>query len=237
VRLLLAAAPAPPARPHASSALHWAARGGCPTTVRLLLDAAVALAAAPDDTACLPLHWAARYCHADAARLLLEAAPKAAALRNLRGQLPLDALLASTAASMPAGSKQEAAALATARALLAAPAQSASALLQSLALAKGSWLAQQLYTEVVATHACHLGDWQLVPMACPGLAAALPAVLQRSEWEAAQLTRRLPAPEAARLRVAALALNRAQTRTGLPLPQPLVWRILALTCTSEEGCC
>lgn len=148
---------------------------------------------------------------------------QAAAARDLRGRLPLDVLLAG---GTPQATPD--AALGTAHALLAAPGQSASTLLQSLALAKGRSLACQLYADVVATHACHLGDWQLVPLACPGLPAALPAVLQRSEWEAAQLTRRLPAAEAERLRVAALALNRAQERAGLPLPQPLVWRILAL---------
>ncbi|KAI7839785.1 hypothetical protein COHA_006585 [Chlorella ohadii] len=107
---------------------------------------------------------------------------------------------------------------------------------RSLALAKGSSLARRLYAEVVASHACNLGDWHLVPLACPGLAAALPAVLQRSEWEAAQLARRLPAEDTQRLQLAALALNRAQARAGLPLPQPLVWRILTLSCAGEGGC-
>lgn len=155
-------------------------------------------------------------------------------MRDSRGQLPLDVLLVNAAATQH---NDRHAALATARALLAAPGQSATALLQSLALARGSSLAQQLYAEVVATHACHLGQWHLVPLACPGLAAVLPAVLARSEWEAAQLARRLPAAEAQRLQVAALALNRAQARTGLPLPQPLVWRILAASCAGEPSSC
>ena len=157
---------------------------------------------------------------------------QAAAMRNSHGQLPLDALLVNAAQHTDRG-----AVLATARTLLAAPGQSATALLQSLALARGSSLAQQLYAEVVATHACHLGQWHLVPLSCPGLAAVLPTVLSRSEWEAAQLARRLPAAEAQRLQVAALALNRAQARTGLPLPQPLVGRILALACAGEASSC
>ncbi len=160
---------------------------------------------------------------------------QAAGVRDLRGQLPLDALLSHAAAAQPA-TTAPGAQLATARAVLAAPGQSASALLQSLALAKGSSLARRLYAEVVASHACNLGDWHLVPLACPGLAAALPAVLQRSEWEAAQLARRLPAEDTQRLQLAALALNRAQARAGLPLPQPLVWRILTLSCAGEGGC-
>ncbi|PRW33130.1 ankyrin repeat PH and SEC7 domain containing [Chlorella sorokiniana] len=73
---------------------------------------------------------------------------------------------------------------------------------------------------------------QLLLQASPGAAAAqttaaLPAVLQRSEAEAALLVARLPEPERRRLHTAALCLHRAEIRSQVWLPQPLVWRILA----------
>lgn len=50
----------------------------------------------------------------------------------------------------------------------------------------------------------------VVPCPCPGLGRALPAVLARSEAEAAQLVARLPPGDGQRLRTSALSLHRRQ---------------------------
>ena len=84
-----------------------------------------------------------------------------------------------------------------------------------------------LFVDVAAGHPLTADEWQLVPSSCPGLATALPAVLERSPAEVALLVARLPEPQRRRLRTAALALHRAQVVAGAALPQPLVWRILA----------
>ena len=60
----------------------------------------------------------------------------------------------------------------------------------------------------------------------PGLAAALPAVLCRSEAEAALLVRRLPVGERQRLRTAAPCLARAQHVHSLQLPSPILRLLL-----------
>ena len=84
-----------------------------------------------------------------------------------------------------------------------------------------------LFADVASRNPLSPADWLLIPSPCPGLAAALPAVLKRSTAEAALLLARLPEAERCRLRTGALCLHRAQTVAGLALPQPLVWRILA----------
>ncbi|PSC70817.1 ankyrin repeat PH and SEC7 domain containing [Micractinium conductrix] len=71
-------------------------------------------------------------------------------------------------------------------------------------------------------------EWALVPAPCPGLGAALLAVLQRSAAQAARLVAHMPAGDVRRLRTAALCLARAQRAHDAPLPQPLVWRVLSL---------
>ena len=111
-----------------------------------------------------------------------------------------------------------------ARLLMAAPGQQPARLLQSL---RTQVAARPLYAEVASRYPLSPADWQLVPSPCPGLAAALPAVLARSAAEASLLVACLPETERNRLRTAALALHRAQTVARLSLPQPLVWRILA----------
>ena len=67
-------------------------------------------------------------------------------------------------------------------------------------------------------------DWHSAPSPCPGLAAALPTVLQRSEAEAARLVAHLPDAERARLRLLALCLSRASQRR---LPAEISRNILA----------
>ena len=71
-------------------------------------------------------------------------------------------------------------------------------------------------------------QWQRVPAPCPGLGAALPAVLARSEAEAGCLVGRLPVKERAWLRTAALCLGRAQRMEGVELERVLMGRMLAL---------
>jgi len=71
-------------------------------------------------------------------------------------------------------------------------------------------------------------QWQQVPAPCPGLGGALPAVLARSEAEAALLVPRLPPADAARLRTFALALHRAQRRMHIFLPAELARHVLSL---------
>lgn len=90
-----------------------------------------------------------------------------------------------------------------------------------------SWLPTQY-----AALATHLPltpqQWQRLPTPCPGLGRALPAVLARSEAEAAVLVAHLPPADAARLRTAALSLHRLQRGLQLELPAHLVGRMLAL---------
>lgn len=70
-------------------------------------------------------------------------------------------------------------------------------------------------------------DWARVPTPCPGLAAALPAVLARSEAGAALLVRHLPAGDRERLRTAAQCVRRTGRVLGSALPAPVV-RLLLL---------
>ena len=78
-----------------------------------------------------------------------------------------------------------------------------------------------------ARHPLSPADWHLIPSPCPGLAAALPAVLARSAAAAVLLVDHLPEAERCRLCTAALCLHRAQAEAEAALPQPLVQRILA----------
>lgn len=72
-------------------------------------------------------------------------------------------------------------------------------------------------------------QWALIPQGSLGLAALLPAVLQRLAAEAGHLVSRLGDGDRLRLRAAALCLARAQRETAVHLPAPLVWNILALS--------
>lgn len=72
---------------------------------------------------------------------------------------------------------------------------------------------------------------ELVPCPCPGLAAALPAVLARSVDEAACLVRHLPEAERQRLHTAALCLGRAQRVHEVPLPPAIAAKVLATVLT------
>lgn len=91
-----------------------------------------------------------------------------------------------------------------------------------------------LYPRIAARHALDASQWQLIPSPCPGLAAALPAVFDRSPAEAAQLVTRLPPSDRHRLRTFALCLARTQRLFDVHLPGPLVGRILSLFARSPD---
>ena len=78
-----------------------------------------------------------------------------------------------------------------------------------------------LYVLLVARQPLTPAEWARVPAPCPGLGAALPAVLARSEAEAAALVAHLPAADRERLRTAVLGLARAQRRCRVHLPAEL----------------
>lgn len=85
-----------------------------------------------------------------------------------------------------------------------------------------------LYPALVARYPLTADQWALLPTPCPGLGAALPRVLQRSEAEAALLVRHMSAAEQQHLRALALYLGVAQRRGHLPsLPSPLSQGLLA----------
>lgn len=224
LKLLLDTNPALAAAPTAAgdTPLHYAGTCGSPEAVRLLLGAAPSaaqLAGTANMYGALPLHLAARRGCVAAVQLLLQAAPGTAAALTHEHQLPLDwAFWLSS--RLVGGPLVHIASL-----LIAAPGQQPHDLLQCLN--RHTPEALPLFAQVAAHYPLSPPQWQLIPSPCPGLAAALPAVLERSEAEAALLVARLPAAECRGLRTAALALHRTQAHGRLWLPLPLMWRILA----------
>jgi len=161
------------------------------------------------------MHWACYYGHAAVVRQVLAADSATALVGDVYGQLPLAVALGNEG-------------LDAVRCLLAeGPPQPAGAQLQQLAR-YGSKNALPLYAVVAVCQPLTAQEWEQVPAACPGLAAVLPRVLDRSAEESGCLVRRLPQGANQRLRTAALCLARAQRRCRLSLHTPLVWRILAL---------
>ena len=229
VRQQLAAAPDPAAlvaaadEAHSVNAVHCAAAQNNHNLelLRLLLQASPSAAAACTAAGDTPLHRAARDYRpcAGAVRLLLEAAPASAAARNHEGQTPFEWLCRHWRI---AGFNEDR--CCAARLLMAGCGLQPSQLLESLRSSLNH--SRPLFVDVIAGHPLTAADWQLVPSPCPGLAAALPAVLERSPAEAALLVARLPAAQRHCLHTAALCLHRAQVVAGATLPLPLVWRIL-----------
>lgn len=231
VQLLLAAGADPnfPDWRHGWRPLHLAASTGAPAAVAALLVAG-AEAAATDHRRCWSaLHYAAaRYDSCDQARLLIAAAPHTALMRSSIGggdQQPLFGTCGGgqTPLQLALFLRSDAA-----RPLLAeAPLPPPRAVLPAL-LHAGKW-ALPLYPIWVARQPLAAADWARIPKAVPGLGAALPAVLRRSEAEATQLVRHLVAADGVRLCTAALCLARVERCGQLPpLPTPLVQCILAL---------
>lgn len=193
------------------SALHAAARCGSVQCVAQCLAAGGSPLAA-DKGLWTPLHVAAFEGHVAVMRQLFAAAPAAALAQDAEGRTPLGTAL---------DASQITAAL---RLLSEGPLQPASLLLAMLR--RRGDAALPLYAAVAARQPLTAGEWELVPSPCPGLAAALPAVLARSPEEAAQLVRRLAPAERQRLQLAALSLARAQRAHGVQLPGPVVWSVL-----------
>jgi ankyrin repeat protein len=220
--------------------LHLAAEGGHGKVFQQLLAAAPEAAAVACIDNWMPLHMAAAGGHAQMAQQLLAAAPGTAAVENGDGKTPLalaaerghtavvQLLLASGhAAPRPADLLFETLRhrhVDVARCLVAAEGE-AKPLLVALERAhkKLPIDAVPLSAEVVARQPLDSQDWQLVPCGS-GLAAALPAVLERSEAEAGLLVVRLPAAERSRLRLLALCLSRASRGQ---LPREVLQQILA----------
>ena len=69
-------------------------------------------------------------------------------------------------------------------------------------------------------------EWEHVPAPCPGLEAALPAVLHNTPADLRHLRERLGAGVLARLRAALMCL-----RLGTPLPAPLVAWVAVRACS------
>ena len=239
VRLLLQAAPGTSTALDYQQQLpvHWAAEGGHTESLRLLIDAAredsselQRQLAAPDEDGNLPLHLAAWASNAAAVRLLLEAAPEAALVQNNEHRRPLQEALHPY---WHGGQIR----VDAARALLPASGRDASQLLDALA-AVPAWQradAQLLYADLAVHVPLTAAQWQRVPSPCPALGRALPAVLARSEAEAAQLVARLPPADAVRLRLAALSLHRQQGSLQLEaeLLGELVNKMLALSLSDD----
>lgn len=198
---------------------------------RLLLSAAPRTAITLTGTGLGPLHIAAMAGNVPAVRLLLDAAPQTAHMRDMKlNMTPLEAgldmavrLAGQEAQEAPGDALSADGCLDAARVLLAVAPPNVSLPL----LAQHGDLVLPLFSEV-AVHWPLTAQWQQVPAPCPGLGGALPAVLARSEVEAALLVPRLPPADDARLRTFALALHRAQRRMHIFLPAELARHVLSL---------
>lgn len=183
--------------------LHTAAVWNATACVASLL-AAGAHPYAVDSSGWMALHMAAfRNCPAVAC-LLLQAAPQTALTSTRTGLTPVEVAL-------------EYGSVDAARCLLELgllpPAGELLFLLhrgQQLMQPTEAHAALALYPPLVARLPLSSAEWQRVPAPCPGLGVALPAVLQRSADEAAQLVRHMPPADRERLRTAAPCVARAQ---------------------------
>ena len=215
------------ANPHAKdsagkTALHGAA-GSESTACTAALLAAGARGSQDNWARVSPAHLAARSDRAPNLRLLLAAEPAAALCKDSRGCIPLQHALRSGRVD-------------AARCLLElTPTQPARVLLADIEYhrlhsrrARGR-SRRDLYALVAAHQPLTPAQWARIPTPCPGLGAALPAVLQRSSDELRLLMRRLPRADRKRLRTFALCLGRVQQRLPEQLPAQIVWRLLALS--------
>eukprot|EP00887_Chlorella_sp_A99_P001737 scaffold8.g1737.t1 len=235
IRRILAESPgdATAADSHGRLPLHQAAIEGLTAVVKLLLAAAPQAALVADGIGWLPLHWAVRDGHTAVVELLLEAAPQTERARTAEGETAL--LLAASHGHLPA-----------ARVVLQRSAAAPTELITELLAAICSpaiWLVTQqkkqhvahaLLADLAALRALSPADWALLPTPCPALARALPAVIERSPAEAAQLVAHLPFAARGRLRTLALSLAHLQRRLRLELPESIMRRILAAAPLEEQ---
>eukprot|EP00887_Chlorella_sp_A99_P001704 scaffold8.g1704.t1 len=237
LELLLAAAPQAASVADRSGwlPLHLAAFQGDTAAVGLLPSAAPQAASVADGCGCLPLHWAAQRGHEEVVELLLGTAPETKRRRTAFDELALH--WAVTYAHLPA-----------ARVLVECstvpPAELIADLLTAVdaprprgslpTLEQRQKTAHALIADLAIGRALSPADWARLPTPCPGLARALPAVLERSPAEAAQLVAHLPAFARGRLRTLALSLARVQRRLGLELPESVVRRILLAAPLEKE---
>ncbi len=166
--------------------------------------------------------------NAGAIAQLLASAPAAASVPNKNGRLPIEAALQRVATD-------GAQALAAVRPLLAVgdAADVAAALGKAAADPRQAAAGvQQMAVEFVALRSLTAELWALLPDELPGLEAALPAVLARSEAEAACLMVHLPAAERERVRAALLSLARLQGCTQLSIPAHALQHIVSLAAQS-----
>ena len=188
--------------------------------VQLLLNTAPTSVTSDDIAAgaSFPLVMAAMRGNAAAAHLLVRAEPNTAWIAL---QTALEHAPAAAAGTAP-GDVQ--AYLDTARALLPAV-QPAEAL---PLLAAGGDLTLPLFPDLAAHWPLTAAEWQQVPSPCHGLGRALPAVLQRSNEEAALLVAHPQPADSTRLQTFALALHRSQRLLDIHLPNELVHHLLSL---------
>lgn len=206
--------------------------------VRLLLAAAPETADSRTLPNMTPLHAACAVGNAEAARLIAQAAPATAQVRTTCHweELPLALALEMVAAvldgsgeAVNAGERLLERYAACIHALLPfTPPSMALPLLTTWPKKPSVRASQPFLTDYLALWPLSSAQWELIPTPCLGLGRALPAVLARSDAEAALLVARLPDSDRARLRTFALCLHRCQRRVRVQLPPVLLHRILSL---------
>ena len=203
--------------------LHYTAMKGSEGATAVLLAAGADPAARAAGRGDVAAHLAATQGHAGILRLLVQADPSVALLEAGAGVTPLAAAVVS--------GHVEAASFLLEEAPL--PRGSPAGVLGAFAGAASDDM-RRLIPVLVSRLPLTQREWQVVPTPCAGLLAALPAVLQRSTAEAAELVSRLPPVGSTRLRCFALCLARLQCRHGVSLPAPLAWRLPAAVATHAE---
>ncbi|KAL4443923.1 hypothetical protein ABPG75_011660 [Micractinium tetrahymenae] len=198
--------------------IHYAAQHGNAELLREMVAAATStasLVARSGDLPGVPLHFATANDRLPAVQALLAVEPAAALVPDLDGKLPLEVALDERHMEVARCLLQQGQLPPTACPLVHAIEQAGEA-------------AAPLFSVLVARMALPLDHWEAVSAGCPGLAAELPAVLARSEREAAQLVARLGSEKRQCLRAGALCLAWALKQAGASLPRELVWRVLAV---------
>ncbi len=188
--------------------------------VRLLLATAPGTALTRTADGRTALHFAACSRAPAAVQALVQAAPEAAGMADSEGCTPLQLGLEHGAGMYGSAKRLEALGVLVA----AAPFPATFA-----AITQGGTQAAPLFADFIAAAPPLTAEqWVHVPMRCPRLGRALPAALAHSQEQARQVVRRLPPPDAARLRTFALALARLQRRVRVALPGDVAGRLLCL---------